>query len=509
MTYRLFSILAVLGLIHAAGTPIARAQFNDLVTHLPEDANVLVLFNVEKMQDSPIAKKEGWREKHENAFASGMIILPPQATRFALAAKLDLETDQAAWDASVMDLEYEPSMPKVAAHHSGEVDEIGGLNTAVLPSDTYVVQWGKRLVGVMSPGNRQAVGRWIEQVYSTSKRESLSKYLQKAASYAESGTPVIMAMDLGHVMSAATIAERLKMFKSLQGQKVDLEKLSKALASIEGMTLGITINEQVYGKLIIDFGQDVTMTKEFAKPMLLEALANHGATINEFHDWEAKVSGTQISIEGPLYQSGRQRILSVIDAPPALQAQKSQSTAGGQQDQEKLGILASQQYFNTLKRLVDDLREQKKSGQTSGQVGMWYGKYARKIDSLPILNVDSDLVNFGGYVANQFRQAESAMKGIGASQAYRISTKQNAQVYNYHYSAGVGVNRYGGVAGGYSYRYRDNPRASLRLEGQQRAQIRTQERIKGNASANAVMQGLDADMANVRRQLTAKYGVEF
>jgi hypothetical protein len=49
----------------------------------------------------------------------------------------------------------------------------------------------------------------------------------------------------------------------------------------------------------------------------------------------------------------------------------------------------------------------------------------------------------------------------------------------------------------------------LALEGQQRAQIRTQERIKGNASANQIMQQLDSEMAKMRVEMTNRYGVEF
>ena len=100
------------------------------------------------------------------------------------------------------------------------------------------------------------------------------------------------------------------------------------------------------------------------------------------------------------------------------------------------------------------------------------------------------------------------MKGIGARQAIRISETPNAQVYNYRYAAGGGVNRWGGAYGG-AYQYRENPRASLALEGQQRSRIRTQERIRGYGSANSIAQSLEAEIAQVRVQLTEKYGIEF
>lgn len=50
---RLFSFLTILGLASGFGTPIAHAQFRDIVQHLPRESNVLVLFNVDSMMWIP------------------------------------------------------------------------------------------------------------------------------------------------------------------------------------------------------------------------------------------------------------------------------------------------------------------------------------------------------------------------------------------------------------------------------------------------------------------------
>ena len=65
------------------------------------------------------------------------------------------------------------------------------------------------------------------------------------------------------------------------------------------------------------------------------------------------------------------------------------------------------------------------------------------------------------------------------------------------------------VKGASSCQYAYNPRLSLALQGQQSAQIRTQERIRGNTSANLIMQGLQAETGEIRRKMTQKYQVEF
>jgi hypothetical protein len=105
------------------------------------------------------------------------------------------------------------------------------------------------------------------------------------------------------------------------------------------------------------------------------------------------------------------------------------------------------------------------------------------------------------------------MKGIGAQSAYRQTTMPNVQAYNVRTATayGAGVGAYGGLhaGGAYGYAYAYNPKLSIALQFQQDAQIRTQERIRGNTSANLIMQGLQAETGEIRRKMAEKYQVEF
>ena len=198
-----------------------------------------------------------------------------------------------------------------------------------------------------------------------------------------------------------------------------------------------------------------------------------------------------------------------------MHAAAASTPAEVQQTEQKYLALASQQYFKSVTGLLDDLTGKRKSDEfvTWGQVGLWFEKYAARIDQLPILHVDPDLLDWGSNVSAQLRQAESAMKGIGAQTGYRLATAPNVQAYNTRTEAvsGVGVGPYGGyrAGGGYAYQSVYNPKLSLALQGQQSAQIRTEERIRGNTSANLIMQGLQAETGEIRKRMTEKYQVEF
>lgn len=507
---RLITMSPILALMVLLQESPALGQFKTLIRHVPEQANTLVLFNVEGIMATPMGQSKGWRERHENMASSGLVLVPPDAKQFVLASQMDIELMVPRWHTTVMNLSYEPSMLKVVQRYGGNVDQIDDQEAAVLPNDTYVVKFGKSIAGTMFPADRQKATRWVKSAYSSSSREPLGEYLTEAEGYADkNGTPIILAMNLEHVFSRSFIRHRLDSAESLKGKKVDLDQLANLMAGIRGITLGITITDRMFGGLKIDFAEDMSMTKEFAKPLLLEILGNKGAMIQEFNDWDISVNGKQILLRGSLYQSGAQRICTVLDSPADLRPIASSSTGG--ESNESLVARTTLQYWKMLNQLLDDITKKRKTTQTqtAGLVGMWYNQYANKIDAMPILNVDPEMLDFGTQVSGALRQSQNAMQGVGVEQASGMANMQGNNVYNYAYGGRAGVGRYGGVGGAYGYRYQSNPRASLRADGAEIAQIKTNARIKGYGTANQITQNLEIAMADMRKKMTLKYQIEF
>ena len=46
----------------------AWAQFDNLTSRIPDGANMMILVDVDRLLDSPLAATKGWHEQHENAF---------------------------------------------------------------------------------------------------------------------------------------------------------------------------------------------------------------------------------------------------------------------------------------------------------------------------------------------------------------------------------------------------------------------------------------------------------
>lgn len=503
---RMLRAVALVGVCGLLLTSRVFGDYDSLVRRVPEGANCVVLVDVEKLLDSPLGKKENWRDKHESQFEAGLVIAPPRTEKIVLATQLDLVLVHPTWQTSILDLKYKPDLAKLATRVKGSMDSIGGLNVAVIPGDVFVVQFSENTFGLGTPANRQSVGRWISQAKNT-KGDNLSPYLEEAVKFAERGAPIIMALDLEHVFSVSYIRDRLSDSETVRKMKIDVDLLAKELASIRGVSLGITVGDKRFGKIKVDFAEDLTMTPEMAKAMILHALSNHGIMIHEFNEWTAKVSGKQITLEGHLDESGMRRILSVFDAPPSLHiASTPEKPANETEDyQKQLVAQTSKKYYSSVTSLLNDLKNKNPGGgnTTTGAIAKWYGRYAAKIDQLPVLNVDPDLVSYATNVSGMLRQAETSMRDIGPNS--RMASDSVPMTYNnYSWARPVGVT-WAGVYGAYGW-------ASVPdYQAQRDNQINAanQQRIRGYASANVIMQHVDEATGDIRKQMTVKHGIEF
>lgn len=502
---RIIRILPCLLCLLFAAPQFAEAQFQSLVSRVPHDANVLFLLNVEKAMATPLGQNENWAKRHQDLFNAGLIAVPPNCSQMVSAMKLDLDSMQPEWEMSVLKMNVDVPVSEIATRFRGTVDRIEDRDVAVLPGDHFIVRLNKETYASGRPATRQGVARWMKRTYSATPIQH-SEYLIEAQKFAESGAPLIFALDLTDAVSPALIRDRLATSKTLEGTDIDRDAAAEALASIRGVTLGVAVTNLRGGSLKVDFAKDISMLKDLAKPLVLEALERNGASIREFYDWEVAVSENQIRLRGELTQSGTRRILSLLEPPPNIQADLQNPTEG-QQDEKKM-LYASQVYFSSIATLIDDLRDKKSERKTMGQLTVWFDRYARKIDRLPVLNVDPDLLGYGKYVSDTFRGGATSVTEAAATS--RIQQSQVPEQYDtYSWSTPVGVtNNYWRGAqvwgwGGWQAVPND------RRRGQIQSQIRTEQRIKGSLSANTVLQQVDAVTADVRRAMTQKYNAEF
>ena len=498
------ALVALVAFSLSCRTSHADDEFQDLVNKIPRSANAVVLLNMEKAKDSPLGLREDWRTKIDRAFDDGLVRVPPQAKRFVLASQIDFEFMEPLWDAAVIELDEDLSSTDIQKMRNGTLDTIEGLPAVVRPNDTYIIKLAPKLIGAMGPANRQAVVRWIRDIRKPSP-PPLSPYLQKAAVYSDkAGSEIIMAIDLDGVISFQRAGKYLKTKETqLKEWNADLVGLTRLLSTIQGVRIGVRIGEEPSAMIVVDVQGDASIASSYAKPLLMMILADRGMAINDLYSWTGKAEGRQISLAGKLSKNGLRRLMSVVDSPAAETSESDTQVSPG----ELLAVQAkaSLKHFKAVTGMANDLKEDMKSSKNLASTSLWFDKYAKRIERLPILNVDPELLQYSAFVANQLRQASVASKTMGIQSGVRQAQIHSGNVYG-------GDNSYGYGYGGYRYgaygRYGGGMN-DIKAVGAERRVVRAEEKGVAATDIQQIRQSIIAATADIRRKMTQKFQIEF
>jgi hypothetical protein len=503
--YFVATFAAVLALLSG----VASAQFEGMLSRVPADANTLIMIDAEKLFGSRLADRERWEARRKAAFDAGVSALPPDASSIVMAAHTDFETSHNSWELALTRFNNGRDVSSVPKRFGGSMDMVSGKTAAKLPSDHYVVQISPNILGAYTPASRQSVSRWITSTERSNLSAETSPYLMTAFGYATKvGTPIVMAIDVSGVISADQAAIRLAEFTSIGKDDAMIAAVAKLAASVEGATLGITVGDSVFGAIRVDFNDVPGLSAEALKPILLEVISRQGAMVDDFESWQPSIEGKTWLLKGPLSTAGTRRVLSVLELPPVLAHSLDESS--GASPTGSGGANASKLYFQSVKNLLDDLRAKPKKDrvQTMGQAALWYDKYARKIDQLPILGVDPVLLNYGSDIAGGLRDANSALRGVGMRTSVR-TINNGANIGGPVATFGGGnTGGFGHGFGGFNYSY-FNLRSGDRVVDSANAAIRMEERVSGAATVQTIWKNIDEATAMIRREMTQKYEIEF
>ena len=97
------------------------ANFKSLSQRLPAGSNAIVAINVEKVLQTPYAKKE-WLPTAADAWARQPVMIPPGAKRLLMASEVRTDSMEPFWEMSLIEMEKVPDLQVMAAKEGGHID---------------------------------------------------------------------------------------------------------------------------------------------------------------------------------------------------------------------------------------------------------------------------------------------------------------------------------------------------------------------------------------------------
>jgi len=482
-------------LLVTARPAFGQGEFVEMLWKVPKSANAIALIKAEELFDTPIGLREGWAEAASAAGGPPAAVTPD--ARYALfATRMDLVNGfTPLWRLGLAALKGPADPEAIANADGGAVDDASDPVLIWSPRDLFYVPFKPDLIGIIAPANRQSAIRWVRE----SSRQSepvVSEFLQDVARTIQgSEAQYILGIDMEGLSSTNQLKPHVARLACVDLKLDDVEAIAESLASIRGLTMELTADAEIHGRLRIEFTKSTAPLKRIAKPLILEVLGRLGAEVTAIkRDWSILVEDKAISYRGSLSPQGARRVASLVELPTSgvgaavTMAAAPDEAAEDAPSPGSVNVRATRAHFQAIQNLLDDLTEK---AVDQRRVSLWCQRYADKIDRMPLLGVDPELLDFGQQVSMTLRNLANVSTGASLNVNMRRTTEA-ANTYTY-----------GGYYGyGYTADLGDTSRAAM-------SRITRQEATKAAADEISIWTKLENQTAAMRRKLTERYGVEF
>jgi len=483
----------------------AHGDTGSLAQKLPGGGNLIVTVDVPKFISSPLAAYQGWENKDPGKFPRTPNPLPdrPGLQQIVVTQLLDSRTGQPTWEAGVVQLENPVDLPTVAKNRGGYMDTIEGKQMAVTRGDIFFIDLGDNTIGVTTPADRRFAAQWIR------KPGGLSDYLRGAAGQGD--VPVVLAMDLSDTISQSAALRMLQDDGPVSAAGIDNGAAAKVISGVKGFVAKISLgdgdsNQQASVKCSLDFSDSPQVIAPMVKDLVIDILKNRALYISDIEKWEFAVTGNSITATGPLSVNSLSSILTLVHAPSPMEKPAAVAAAEVKNDEaakvdaatpkqvsQTDKIAASQKYYKTISSMIDLM----KPGPSLKDSAGYLMSDARRIEQMPILNVDPDLVQWGMYISSTFRQAGTLFAG-GQQRTTAAVAGIQKQYTTYD------NNNWAGNTANELQAAQDSRNTSL-----QRRQAAANERAQIIDQVSKPLQDAADSRAKVRLMMVQRYNVEF
>lgn len=470
---------------------VSAGDWPKLLEHPPAGTNAIVLVNSEGLRLGA-AKLKTFKDGEQKGAAADLLAeIPENANRAAISAFIDFDSLEPVWEVATVAFGKNkiPTPKTIAEKAGGYLDPIGGKPVIWSPRGRYIVLLGGDKLAVYKPADRSGVARWIRSLPQPA--QPLPEYLKRTAERALDSSALVLAVDMADSVSPVPVKDKLASLQSVAEAKASLDELAKLIADVHGVTFSVTVEDQFVGHLQFDFGTAPTALGKIGKQMVVEMFSRRGLLFPELRDWKASIQGKSFTLSGPLDARSVVNVLSFFRGAPstadAAYESAGTSEAGGSTSSK--AAEASKRYFTGVQRVLTQSRDTK--GLSVAERGVFNDKLSRKIDDLPILNVDKELLDYGAAVAQLIRGAGLAIRSANVAAGGQRATGSTTYAFG-AYGYGYG---YGGVY------FNDNTAYNEGLMQQAHAQ--------GMQQHLSNMQQVDTLTADIRRKMTEKYMIEF
>lgn len=454
----------------------------ELINWLPADVNAVLSVRVADIYESRLAKRENWAAKARQAFVQHEVVIPPGLKQLAIGAELDLGNGLTPVRTfSVGEPVAGVSLEAVAAIAGAATFPLDGRVAVETPRGTVVVVAQPNIWLGTGQGGRQSAKRWAQTPPA-------------AKSWA---TPLV---GQSHIALAIDVADALStdatdaFLSTLPETESKAAALAPLLADVKSLAWTVTVTDDIAGQIQIDFGHDASALAPVLKPLVPAVLQQFGMASSEVAAWTWSVRGKTVTGRGPQSAAETRRMLGILQhETPALTTTASASPADSGNDRT---VAASKRYLGSVRTVLDDVGKSPK--RIDDNDALTYERSARKIDDLPMKDVDAELLDFGQRVASSLRYQAQVQRMANIRGGTAKAQLNAASSY-----------RYSGYGNGYVGPYGSYAAPEVGSSTANAAAIQATANLSARDTRIEEWKQIEEGLVKIRRRLTEKLNADF
>ncbi|MBX3443999.1 MAG: hypothetical protein KF774_16440 [Planctomyces sp.] len=468
---------------------------------LPQDINALAIVRVERIMDSGLSRREHWNEPGGGNFLAGAVEFPPGVKTFLRGTQVHPGHRGDSWSVAILEFARPVDMDRLAARENASVQTVAGRPAVASPRNAFFALLDQNRLGVVSPAHRQNLSRWLTRG-GQGDGMTASPYLNGLLQNADDS--IVLAIDLADMFDPDRTRERLSAATVILENPGQLDATASLLMTLHGLRLGIDVGESVEGTLSLDFNGPVTVNADLLRSLVLEVLSDLGAGLDGFDAGKAEIRGQSLVLTAALSDEDLRRVMSLVTtphpsahetpAPPAAEVQAPATSAPG----PRVSLEASRRYLKAVDQVITDLQRANRRAKEYLRTATWHDNFARKIEQLPTVAVDPELVQYGDWVASQLRGLAASLRGV----AVDVDTQQRALTWNATFDPGWET------TGWWTWGYRPpsyNVTSNLAEVRQRQAEAVT----AGAQGRDQIWLMITEEQTKITRRMEEKFGPEF
>ncbi|MDB5337459.1 MAG: hypothetical protein JWN70_3078, partial [Planctomycetaceae bacterium] len=258
-------------LLAAQGAQAQGVEMAKALKHVPSNANALAILKVQELVNSPRGKQEQWAKKHQTEFLAGSVHVPPTTDYLIRAFDFHPEDSRVTSSYGIASFKTPIPMTKLAEHEHSRIQMVAGHPAVLTGRNSFFAQLVPGLVGVISPGYRQDLARWLREA-DKGTESPMSPYLQDVV--ARSGdSHIILALDFQDLVEPKAWRDRIKASPEISGKANVVNLLADLTDKLRGVTLRIQVAETTKATIFLDFDTVVSkVATPYLKPVFIDLL---------------------------------------------------------------------------------------------------------------------------------------------------------------------------------------------------------------------------------------------